>query len=56
MLVKNSENNGKNISKNLDLEQNINFFCLFIWSTYVQGKQVFDNFMIILRDKTENSL
>ena len=59
MLKKTFENNGKNISKNivkLNLEQNINLCCIIIWSKYVQRKQIFDNFMIILPDKTENSL
>ena len=59
MLVKTFENNGKNISKNivkLNLEQNINLCSIIIWSKYVQRKQIFDNFMIILPDKTENSL
>ena len=59
MLVKTFEYNGKNISKNivkLNLEQKINLFCIIIWSTYVQEKQIFDNFMISLPDKTEKSL
>ena len=59
MLVKTFENNGKNISKNivkLNLGQNVNLCCMIIWSTYVQRKQIFDNFVIILRDKTEKSL
>ena len=58
MLVKTFENNGKNISKNivkLDLDQNINLCCIIIWSTYVQRKQIFDNFLISLLDETENS-
>ena len=58
MLVKTFENNGKNISKTivkLNLEQNIKSL-LYIWSTYVQTRQIFDNFMISLTDKTENSL
>ena len=60
MLVKTnvSENNGKNIIKSiakLNLEQNINLCCVTIWSTYVQRKQIFDNCMISLPDKTENS-
>ena len=57
--MKTFEHNGKNISKNivkLNLEQNINLCCIIILSTYVQRKQIFDNFMIILLDKTENSL
>ena len=57
--MKTFEHNGKEISKNvvkLDLEQNINLWCIIILSTYVQRKQIFDNFMIILPDKTENSL
>ena len=57
MLVKAFENNGKNISKNivkLNLEQNINFCCIIIWSKYVQRKQIFDNFIVNLPDKTEN--
>ena len=59
MSVKNFENNGKNVSKNivkLNLEQNIKSRCIIIWSTYVQRKQIFYNFMISLPDKTENSL
>ena len=59
MLVKTFGNNGKNIIKNivkLNLEQNINLCCIIIWSTYVQRKQIFDNFMIILLDKTEKSV
>ena len=59
MLVKTFENNGKNISKNivkLNLKQNHNLYCIIIWSTYVQRKQIFDNFMTIPPDKTENSL
>ena len=46
MLVKSFETNGKN-TKNivkLNLEQNI--------KSYVQRKQIFDNFMISLPDKT----
>ena len=56
--MKTFENNGNNISKNivkLNLEQNISFCCIVIWSTYVQRKQIFEKFMIILPDKTENS-
>ena len=59
MVVKTFENNGKNISKNivkLNGEQNINLCCIIIWSVYVQRKQIFDNIMIILPDRTENSL
>ena len=59
MSVKTFESNKKNISKNivkLNLEQNINLGCIIILSTYVQRKQVFENFMIGLPDKTENSL
>ena len=59
MLVKTFENNEKNISKNivkLNLKQNNNLYCIIIWSTYVQRKHIFDNFMISLPDKTENSL
>ena len=59
ILMKTFEHNGKNISKNLvqlNLEQNINLCYIIILSTYVQKKQIFDNFMIILPDKTENSL
>ena len=55
MLVKTLENNGKNISSNivqLNLEQN-NFY-INIWSKYMQRKEIFDNFVIILPDKTEN--
>ena len=58
MSVKIFESNKKNISKNivkLNLEQNINLGCIIILSTYVQRKQVFENFMIRLPDKTENS-
>ena len=58
ILLKTFEHNGKNISKNLvqlNLEQNINLCLIIILSTYVQKKQIFDNFMIILPDKTENS-
>ena len=54
MLVKSFENNGKNISKNivkLNLKQNTNLDCIIIWSTYVQKKHIFDNFMISLPDK-----
>ena len=57
MSVKIFETNGKNVCKNivkLKLEQNI--CCIIIWSAYVQRKQIFDNFMIGLPDKTENSL
>ena len=59
MQVKNFENNGKSISKNilkLNLEQNINLSCIIIWSTYVQRKPIFDSFMIRLPDKSEKSL
>ena len=38
MLVKEFENIGKNISKNivkLNFKQKINLYCIFIWSTYV---------------------
>ena len=58
MLVKTFENNEKNISKNivkLDLDQNINLCCIIIWSTYVQRKEIFDNFLISVLDETENS-
>ena len=34
----------------------VNLFCIIIWSTFVQRKQIFDTFMIILSDKTEKSL
>ena len=57
MLVTTFENNGRNIGKNivkLDLKQNTNLYCIIIWSTYVQRKHVFDNFMMSLPDKTEN--
>ena len=57
--MKNFENNGININKNivnLNFEQNINLYCIIIWPTYVQRKQIFDNFVIILPDKTEYSL
>ena len=59
MSVKIFESNKKNISKNivkLNLEQNIDLGCIIILSTYVQRKQVFENFMIGLPDKTDNSL
>ena len=59
MSVKIFESNKRNISKNivkLNLEQNIDLGCIIILSTYVQRKQVFENFMIGLPDKTENSL
>ena len=59
MLVKTFENNGKNISKNivkLNLKQNTNLYCIFIWSINVQKKYVFDNFMTSQPDKAENSL
>ena len=45
MLVKTFENNGKNISKNIlqpNLKQNNNLYCIIIWSTYVQRKDIFD--------------
>ena len=45
MLVKTFENNEKNISKNivkLNLKQNNNLYCIIIWSTYVQRKDIFD--------------
>ena len=45
MLVTTFENNGTNISKNivkLNLKQNINLYCIIIWSTYVQRKHIFD--------------
>ena len=59
MLVKTFENNGNNVSKNsvkLNLKQNTNVYCIIIWSTFVQRKNIFDNFIISLLDKTENSL
>ena len=59
MSVKTFENNGKNISKNivkLNLKQNTYLYYIIIWSTYVQRKDIFDNFMISLPDKTKNSL
>ena len=59
MLVKTFENTGKKISQNivkLNLKQNTNLYSIIIWSTYVQEKHNFDNFMIGLVDKTENSL
>ena len=34
----------------------LNLCCIIISSTYVQRKHIFDNFMISLQDKTENSL
>ena len=59
MLVENFENNGKNTSKNivkLNLKQNNSLYCIIIWSTYVQRKHIFDNFMMSLPYKTDNSL
>ena len=59
MLVNSFENNGKNITKNivkLNLKQNNNLYYIIIWSTFVQRKYIFDNFMVSLPDKTENSL
>ena len=59
MLLKTFENNGKNIGKNivkLNLEQNINLCHIINWSTYEQRKQIFDNFMASLQDKTDDSL
>ena len=59
MLLKTFENNGKNIGKNivkLNLEQNINLCYTINWSTYEQRKQIFDNFMASLQDKTDDSL
>ena len=59
MSVKTFENNGKNISKNivkLNLKQTTYLYYIIIWSTYVQRKDIFDNFMISLPDKTKNSL
>ena len=59
MSKKTFGNNGKNVSKKfvkLNLKQNTNLYCIFIWSTYVQRKYMLDNFMINLPDKTENSL
>ena len=59
MLVETFENNGKSISKNivkLNLEQNNNLCFIIIWSTYVQRKKIFDNFIISLPDKIEKSL
>ena len=53
------ENNGKNISKKivkLNLKQNTNLYCIIIWAIYVQRKHIFENFMISMPDKTENSL
>ena len=49
------ERNSKNIIK-LNLKQNTNLYCIIIWSTYVWRKPIFDNFMISLAHKTENSL
>ena len=59
MLVNSFENNGKNITKNivkLNLKQNNNLYYIIIWSTFVQRKHIFDNYMVSLPDKTENSL
>ena len=59
MLLKTFENNGKNIGKNivkLNLKQNINLCYIINWSTYEQRKQIFDNFMASLQDKTDDSL
>ena len=57
--MKTFKNNAKNINKDivhLNFEQNINLCCIIIWSTYVQRKQIFENFVIILPGKTEYSL
>ena len=59
MLVKTFQNNGKNISKNaikLNLKLKPNLYCIIIWSTNVQRKHIFENFMISLPEKTQNSL
>ena len=43
--MKTFENNGKNNSKNivkLNLKQNNNLYCINIWSTYLQRKNIFD--------------
>ena len=53
------QNNGKNISENivkLKLEKNIEFLPCnhLVYITYVQRKQIFDNFVINLPDTTEN--
>ena len=45
ILVKNFENNGKNIHENivkLNSKQNTNLCYIIIWSTYVQRKHIFD--------------
>ena len=55
MSVKTFENNGKSISENtvkLKLEQNIKSLLYNHLSTYVEGKQIFDNFMMSLPDKS----
>ena len=44
------------ILQNRSCSNTSNLCCIFIWSTYVLRKQIFDNFMISLRDRTENSL
>ena len=44
------------ISQNWSCSKTLNLWCIIIWSTYVQRKQIFDNFMISLPDKTENPL
>ena len=47
--MKTFQNNGKNITENiikLKLDHLFNLCCIATWSTYVQRKQIFDNFMI----------
>ena len=60
MPVKNFGNNGKNISENtvkLKSEQNIKSLLYIInWSRYGQRRQIFDNFLISLLDKIEDTV
>ena len=47
--MKTFQNNGKNITENiikLKLDHSFNLCCIATWSTYVQRKQISDNFMI----------
>ena len=47
--MKTFQNNRKNITENiikLKLDHSFNFCCIATWSTYVQRKQISDNFMI----------
>ena len=58
MSLESFEHNGSNIENilNLGWAKTLNLCCVIIWSTYVQRKEIFDNFMISLADKTEKSL